>query len=427
MKTYIKNGLLVRESGAGYSVESGDLYIVDDKIAGINEAPADFKADKVIDAADKLIIPGLVNCHTHTYMSLFRNLADDIAFDEWLFQRIMPLEDKMGPEEAYWGAMLSCMEMLKSGTTTFLDMHMFKNQTAQAAVDCGMRGVISRGLVGSGRNDEGGIKRILEATEEMEKFKDHPNISFMLGPHAIYTCDTEYLQIVLEKAKELNLPLHIHLSETRYEVAQSMEKYGKTPVAYLNDMGFFDVKTVAAHCVHVTEEDRRILAEKNVGVALNPKSNMKLGNGFAPVAQMLEQGVNICLGTDSAASNNALNLFSEMNMTAMIHKGTAESAQSVSAVEVLRAATRSGANALNINAGAIEVGKLADLALLDLNRPQFCPRHNLVAALSYSANGSEVDTVLVGGNVVVENGRMANVDEMEIYRKAQEAIDRINR
>lgn len=426
MKTYMKNGLLVRENAGGYAVEPGDLYIVDDVIAGINEAPTDFKADKVIDAADKLIIPGLVNCHTHTYMSLFRNLADDIAFDEWLFQRIMPLEDKMGPEEAYWGAMLSCMEMLKTGTTTFLDMHMFKNQTAQAAVDCGMRGVISRGLVGAGK-DEGGAKRILEATEEMAKFQHNPNISFMLGPHAIYTCDTEYLQIVLEKAKELNLPLHIHLSETRYEVAQSMEKYGKTPVAYLNDMGFFDVKTVAAHCVHVTEEDRRILAEKNVGVALNPKSNMKLGNGFAPVAQMLEQGVNICIGTDSAASNNALNLFSEMNMTAMIHKGTAESAQSVSAVDVLRAATKSGANALNINAGAIEVGKLADLVLLDLNRPQFCPRHNLVAALSYSANGSEVDTVMVGGKVVVENGCMCNVDEMEIYRKAQEAIDRINR
>lgn len=424
MGTHIKNGLLVRECDGRFVVEPGDLYLAGERIVGIGVMPEGFQADKVIDAGDKLVLPGLINCHTHTYMSLFRNLADDIAFDEWLFQRIMPLEDKLTAEDAYWGAMLSCMEMLKTGTTTFLDMHMFQNQTAQAALDTGMRGVISRGLVGEG-HDAGGAQRIREATEEMERFKDCPNLSFMLGPHAIYTCDTAYLQIVMEKARELGVPLHIHLSETRYEVAQSLEKYGKTPVAYLNDLGFFDSKTVAAHCVHVTEEDRRILAEKGVSVAANPKSNMKLGNGFAPVAQMLEQGVRVCLGTDSAASNNALNLFSEMNMTAMIHKGTGENAQAVSAVDVLRMATKNGADALGLNSGAIEVGRLADLVLLDLNRPQFCPRHNLVAALSYSANGSEVDTVLVGGKVVVENGHLCNVDEMEIYRKAQAAIDRI--
>ena len=269
------------------------------------------------------------------------------------------------------------------------------------------------------------ITGIREALEEAEQFKDCPALSFMLGPHAIYTCDTDYLGIVIETAKQHNLPLHIHLSETRYEVSECIKNHGCSPVKYLNNMGFFDQHTVAAHCVYVDEEDRRILAERGVFAALNPKSNMKLGNGFAPVAQMLEQGVNTCLGTDSAASNNSLDLFSEMNFTALIHKGTAESAQSVSAQQVLKMATSGGAAALGLSCGKLEVGRLADIVLLDLNRPQFCPRHNLPAALCYSANGSEVDTVLVGGNVVVEQGKLTQFDETEIYRKAQEAILRV--
>ena len=424
MNTIIKNGLLLLETEAGFVTQPGTVYITGDRIASVDKMPEGFAADKVIDAENKLVMPGLTNCHTHTYMALFRNLADDVAFDEWLFRRVMPLEDKLTPEDAYWGAMLSCTEMLKTGTTSFLDMHMFQGKTAQAAVNSGIRGVISRGLVGEG-NDAGGAARIREALEEAEQFKDCPTLSFMLGPHAIYTCDTDYLGIVMETAKQHNLPLHIHLSETRYEVSECIKNHGCSPVKYLNNMGFFDQHTVAAHCVYVDEEDRRILAEKGVFAALNPKSNMKLGNGFAPVAQMLEQGVNTCLGTDSAASNNSLDLFSEMNFTALIHKGTAESAQSVSAQQVLKMATSGGAAALGLSCGKLEAGCLADIVLLDLNRPQFCPRHNLPAALCYSANGSEVDTVLVGGNVVVEQGKLTQFDETEIYRKAQEAILRV--
>ena len=424
MNTIIKNGLLLLETEAGFVTQPGTVYIIGDRIASVDKMPEGFAADKVIDAENKLVMPGLTNCHTHTYMALFRNLADDVAFDEWLFRRVMPLEDKLTPEDAYWGAMLSCTEMLKTGTTSFLDMHMFQGKTAQAAVDSGIRGVISRGLVGEG-NDAGGATRIREALEEAEQFKDCPTLSFMLGPHAIYTCDTDYLGIVMETAKQHNLPLHIHLSETRYEVSECIKNHGCSPVKYLNNMGFFDQHTVAAHCVYVDEEDRRILAERGVFAALNPKSNMKLGNGFAPVAQMLEQGVNTCLGTDSAASNNSLDLFSEMNFTALIHKGTAESAQSVSAQQVLKMATSGGAAALGLSCGKLEVGRLADIVLLDLNRPQFCPRHNLPAALCYSANGSEVDTVLVVGNVVVEQGKLTQFDETEIYRKAQEAILRV--
>lgn len=219
MNTIIKNGLLLLETEAGFVTQPGTVYIAGDRIASVDKMPEGFAADKVIDAENKLVMPGLTNCHTHTYMALFRNLADDVAFDEWLFRRVMPLEDKLTPEDAYWGAMLSCTEMLKTGTTSFLDMHMFQGKTAQAAVDSGIRGVISRGLVGEG-NDAGGAARIREALEEAEQFKDCPTLSFMLGPHAIYTCDTDYLGIVMETAKQHNLPLHIHLSETRYEVSE---------------------------------------------------------------------------------------------------------------------------------------------------------------------------------------------------------------
>ncbi|MCR4884765.1 MAG: amidohydrolase, partial [Clostridiales bacterium] len=378
MKIQIENGLILKERSGEAVCEPGILYLEDERIAGVDRMPEGFVPDRVIDAGDKLVMPGLVNCHTHTYMSLFRNLADDIAFDEWLFSRIMPMEDRLTPEDAYWGAALSCLEMIRSGSTAFLDMHMFQGKTAQAALDVGMRGVISRGLTGSGR-DEGGERRIREAMEEYEEYGKYPTLTFMLAPHAIYTCDTEYLEIIRRKSEETGLPIHVHLSETRQEFSDAVKKYGKTPVRYLKDLGLLDRRTVVAHCVQLTDDDIGILADTGVHVALNPKSNMKLSNGFAPVEKMLSAGVSLCIGTDSAASNNALNLFSEMNMTAMIHKGKLEDARAVTAAEVLHMATEGGADALGIDAGVLKEGKLADIILLDLNTPQMCPRNNLIS------------------------------------------------
>ncbi len=407
-----------------YEVKETDIFIKDGIIHSIGQCD-DFKADKIIDGKDKLVIPGLINCHTHTYMSVFRNIADDLSFDEWLFKNIMPREDMLSEEDAYYGALLSCIEMIKTGTTCFLDMHMFKNQTAKAADAAGMRAVISRGLSGEKRDDEGSIKRMNEAISEMEEWKDNKKISFMLAPHAIYTCGTDYIQHAIEKAKEYNVSLHTHLSETRYEVSESKKKYGMTPVKYLDSLGFFDVNTVAAHCVHLEDEDFDILKNKNVNVALNPKSNLKLGNGFADVHKMLEKGINICMGTDSAASNNSLNLFSDMNYTALIHKGTNENAISVNSFDVFKAATLNGAKALGINAGQIKVGKAADLAILNTNCPQMLPKYNVMSALSYSANGSEVETVIIDGEIVMENRKLCYIDENEVYSKINEIAERI--
>ncbi len=411
MNILIKDILAV---SAGTAFKS-DIYIRDGIIAALGTNLQGFTPDWIISGDNRLAVPALINCHTHAYMSIFRNIADDLPFNEWLFDRIMPLEEAMTAQDAYWGCMLSCIEMIRSGTGTFCDMHMFPNQTPKAALSCGMRAVVSRGLSGGG-SDSGGGRRIKEAVSEIEKYSDEPLIDFMIAPHSVYTCDRAYLIKTMRLAERLDLPLNTHLSESVFEVESCIKEHGLTPVQYLDSIGFFDRRTLAAHCVHLTEKDIEILAEKSVSVAANPKSNLKLGNGTAPVMQMLEKDINICIGTDSAASNNSLNLFSDMNYTALLHKGTSGDAASVTAEEVLAMATENGAKALGLEMlGRLEVGCKADIALLDTSSPQLNPLNNPISALSYSANGSEVDTMIIDGRVVMENRRLTQIDEEEVY------------
>lgn len=425
MNIHVKNTLAVIHNNGVPEVKKSDIYISGSIISAVGKMPDGFRADKTIDGDGFLTIPGLVNCHTHAYMTLYRNLADDLTFEDWLFKSVMPVEDKTTGEEGYWGSLLGYAEMLKTGTTSFLDMHMFRADCARAADTIGIRGVLSRGLIGFGRNDEGGIKRINELKSEMEEFKNNPRLSFMVAPHSIYTTDREYLELCAETAGELDLGVHIHVSETKNEVENSYKNFGKSPVEYIAETGLFKHPTVAAHCVHLSEKDIDILAEYKVNVAANPKSNLKLANGVAPIPALIKKGVNVCLGTDSAASNNSLNLFGDMNNNSLIHKGVSGDPQAVTAAETFNAATVNGARALNINTGVIETGKKADIVMLNLNRPQFIPRHNLIAALVYSANGSETDTVIVDGNIVVQGGRLTMVDENEVYAKADEALKTI--
>ncbi len=406
-------------------IAEGDICILGDTITAAGTQPEGFTADKIIDGSGKLAIPGLMNCHAHSYMSLFRNLADDLTFEDWLFGSIMPREDMLTPDDAYWGAMLSCAEMIKSGTVCFMDMHMFPIKCAEAAKTLGMKAVMTRGLTGPDRTEKDAIRRYNEHMQEREQFKDDPLISFKLGPHAIYTCGRDYLEFLVEKAKETKQEFHIHLSETLNEVKNCYKEHGKSPVEYLDELGFFDVKTAAAHCVHLSEQDMDILAEKNVSVIHNPKSNLKLANGIAPIPHLMEKNVNICMGTDSQASNNTLNMFTEMNYAALLHKGTTGIPTVCTAREVLDFATVNAAKALGFEkSGAIASGNKADIAILDLDRPEFYPRNDLTAALVYSANGSEVDTVIINGDIVLEKGRLTKFDEEEIYAKAREAAEK---
>ena len=426
MGIVLKDILAILPNGEKDEVRKTCIYIEGNRIAAVGEKPKGFREDKVIDGQDRLVIPGLINCHTHSYMAFMRNVADDLSFMEWLFGTIDPIEQQMTDEDTYWGACLAIIEMVKSGTTCFNDMQMNIHQTTRAVKESGMRAVISRGLIGSG-HDEAGQMRLRQAYEERDAAKDCDRLSFMLGPHAPYTCDDEFMRVVSEEAKKNGMRIHVHLSESVSEIEQIREKYGLTPIEMADRNGLFDVPAIAAHCVQVTDEDIAILKGKKVSVVTNPASNMKLGNGFAPIGKMVEMGVNVCLGTDGAASNNSLNMFRELGLLTLIHKGVNKTPQCISAREGFRIATINGAKALGLEeeTGSIEAGKKADLAILDLNTPSLTPRNNLIAGLSYSANGSEVETVIIDGKIVMEDRKVLTMDEELVYKKINEIIVRM--
>ena len=426
MGIVLKDILAVLPAGDKDEVKETTIYIEGNRIEAIGERPQGFHEEKVIDGKDRLVIPGLINCHTHSYMAFMRNVADDLSFMDWLFGTIDPIEQQMTDEDTYWGACLAIIEMIKSGTTCFNDMQMNIHQTTRAVKESGMRAVISRGLIGSG-HDEAGQMRLRQAYEERDAAKDCDRLSFMLGPHAPYTCDDGFMRVVSEEAKKNGMRIHVHLSESVSEMEQIREKYGLTPIEMADRNGLFDVPAIAAHCVQVTDEDIAILKGKKVSVVTNPASNMKLGNGFAPIGKMVEMGVNVCLGTDGAASNNSLNMFRELGLLTLIHKGVNKTPQCISAREGFRIATINGAKALGLEeeTGSIEAGKKADLVILDLNTPSLTPRNNLIAGLSYSANGSEVETVIIDGKIVMEDRKVLTMDEELVYKKINEIIVRM--
>ena len=420
MSILIKN---VHIAGEAKNVRC-DICIEGNRIKAIGRAPEGAKFDEVIDGSRKSVLPGFVNCHTHSYMSLFRNFADDLPFEEWLFERITPREEALSFEDAYWGNILSFAEMIRTGTTSYVDMHMFKNMSAKAAFDTGMRAVLTRGLVGTDRNDEGGQRRIQEVLDEMEYVKEiGSNATFMLAPHAIYTCGEDYLRYVNELASEYGLPVHIHMAETRAEYENCVKEHGQSPIKYLKSTGLLERKALLAHCVRLDDDDLDILSADNISVVTNPASNMKLANGFAPVPEMLEHGINVCLGTDSAASNNSLNMITEMHLLSLVHKGVKEDALTLTAKETLKLATVNGYKAIGLEGegGQIKEGMLADIILIDEDSPSIMPNFDIVSALVYSANGSEVADVIIDGKIVMRNKELLTIDEEQLIYN----IDRI--
>jgi len=422
MNILIKDVLALLPEGA----RTCSVYISGGAIASVSGEPEGFAADKTIPGAGKMLIPGLVNAHTHAPMTLFRNCADDLLFNEWLFGRIMPLEDKLTADDCYWGTMLAIMEMLRSGTTSFIDMYYFMDALAKAVDESGIRAVLSRGLAGGADDPSGCEKRLREALEALDNWKGYDNIGFMLAPHAPYTCDEGFQREVAAEAKRLGLAINTHISESLAELETIRGKYGCSPVELLDRTGLLTDTTVAAHCVHVTDGDIAILSSRGTFVATNPVSNLKLANGVAPVPKMLKAGVRVALGTDGAASNNALNMFRDLAALSLIHKGVNHDALAVSAREGFAIATKNGALAMGRrDLGEIAPGNAADLAILDLCRPNMQPMNDPVSALVYSANGFEVETVIVGGKVLMENGEFLTIDADRVLFEASRICDRI--
>jgi len=422
MNILIKDVLALLPDG----VKTCSVYINNGVIASVSTAPKEFHPDKTIYGNGKMLIPGLVNTHTHASMTILRNCADDLLFNDWLFGRILPLEEKLTGEDCHWGMKLAIMEMLRCGTTAFIDMYDFMDNLAQAVLDTGIRAVLSRGLIGNSDDPSAGEARLKEALDAIHKWKGNGNLSFMIAPHAPYTCDEGFQREVAAEAKRQGLAINTHIAESLTEIKTIKEKYACTPVELCNKTGLLTDTTIAAHCVHLTDSDIEILADTGTFVATNPVSNLKLANGIAPVPKLIKAGVKVTLGTDGAASNNTLNMFRELSMLTLIHKGTNHDAKVISASEGIAIATKNGAMAMGRqDLGEIKVGNAADLVLLDLDRPNMQPTNDPVASLAYSASGSEVETVIVGGHVLMENREFLTIDAQRTIYEISKICERI--
>ncbi len=405
----------------------GDMAVEDGTIVAVGQVPEDFRPDRVLDGQNRALLPGFVNSHTHTAMVLLRGFADDMPLMDWLENKIWPAENRLTRDMVYAGTLLGMAEMIRCGTTSFLDMYFHQDQVARAALQTGLRTVLSRGLIGF---EPDFSEKLADNVELKNRWagQGEDRITVMLGPHAPYTCMPEHLDQVMEMAHKHDMGIHIHVSETAGEVRDAMEKWGKSPVRHLYDLGVFDRPTVAAHCVHVDGEDMELMLEKGVSVAHNPSSNLKLASGFAPTAAMMEKGINVSLGTDGASSNNNLNIVEEMHLASLIPKAFLGDATAMPAYEALKMATVNGAKALGLSGvGCLKPGNRADFILVDLNRPHLIPGYNLVSDLVYSAQSTDVVTTVVNGRILMEDGEIKTMDlpavmqEVRGFRKILEA------
>lgn len=415
----IKNTTIIADE-----IKKSSILIEDDKIAQINLDLNSRDADTVIDGEGKVLIPGLVNSHTHLPMTLMRGLADDLLLETWLNDYIWPTEANLDGEHCYAGAKLACAEMIKSGTTTFNDMYFFMDHVAKAVDESGMRGNISHGMLDMGDED----KRKAEFKETKKIIDKCHNtadgrIKVSLGPHAPYTCSTELLNWVRKRADQMDLRIHIHVSETEFEVRQIIDTYQCRPFEYLDEIGFLGDDVLVAHAVWLSDNEMEILKEKNVKISHNPVSNMKLASGISPVAKMMDQGINLSLGTDGAASNNNLDMLEEMKIAALQQKVNTLNPIVLSAIDVFKMATIGGAAALGMEPeiGTIEVGKKADLALLDMKTPHLTPYRHPISHMVYSANGCDVDTVICNGQILMERRELLTMNEQGVMDLAEEA------
>jgi len=384
----------------------------------IEEVGKKREADVTIDGRGKALLPGFVNTHTHAAMTLLRGYADDMNLQEWLSTKVWPAEARLTPEAVYWGTKLACLEMVKSGTTCFNDMYFHMDAAARAVAESGIRGVLSEGFIDlfDPTRAEAEFRKAQEVVRNIESMRN-PRVRPAVGPHAIYTVSRESLVALHEWAEERGYLLHIHVSETNAEIENARKDHGKGPVEYLDALALLGPNTVAAHCCWLSDADVRTFAQRGVKVAHCPVSNMKLATGRAmPLAAMRAAGVTVSLGTDGAASNNNLDMFESMKVAALLHKFAANEPTIAASHEVFAMATIGGARALGIDAGEIAAGKLADLVLIDLRRPELTPLHNLISNVVYAASGGCVDTVLCDGRVLMQGRQIPG--EAEVLERA---------
>ncbi|TGE32774.1 amidohydrolase [Desulfosporosinus sp. Sb-LF] len=428
MSKLLIRAMVLPMTGPNVFYPQGEITIENDRIVSVGElgsAPQGFEPDRILNLPNDVVMPGLINTHTHAAMTLLRSYADDLPLMPWLKEKVWPFEDKLTDEDIYWGTALALCEMIRSGTTTMLDMYASMDQVAEAVLKAGTRAVLSRGMIGNGPNGKLALQESIDLVKRYHR-AGGGRVSIMFGPHAPYTCSAEYLQQVKAEADRLGVGVHIHVAETQDEITMIREQYGKTPVQWLDELGLFGGHVVAAHCVHLTPEDMEIIARKHVCVAHNAESNMKLNSGTAPITELRARGVVVGLGTDGASSNNNLDLFGEMRSAAFQQKLRVDSTV-LPAYDVLEMATVGGAQTLGLeDVGMIAPGFKADLITIDMDQPHFYPRFSIPAHLVYVAHAGDVRTVMVDGKLLMEERKFLTMDVRRVCQEAENRAKRIS-
>ena len=426
MKTLFKNAKILDLSlPLGYF--DGYVLVQDETISYVAATQPKEDVDLEIDVKGNLLMPGLVNAHAHTPMSLLRGVKDDVSLNEWLFEGVVPLEQKLSSEDIYWGQMLGIAEYVRNGITTIEENYFNYKAIAKALAKSGIRARVGLGPWIDGSCKQNTYLQLEQAYETILQNTNSNLVTVDCYAHSIYTINEQMFFDILKFAKDKNLPLSIHLSETLKEVGDCTQKNnGLTPPAYLEQIGFLDKPCLCFHCVHMDKDDLQILADYDANVVTCPSSNIKLASGIAPIYAMQNKGLNIAIGTDGPASNNCLDMFKEMFLVATLSKVSLYDASVVKASEVLKMATINGAKALGINSGEIKKGKNADIILLKLSEPHMQPQKNLISNLVYSAKGSDVYFTMVGGKVLYNNGEYNIGEDIQtIYAKANKIREKL--
>ena len=424
----VTGGTVVTMNDARAVYDDGAVVVKGDTIVAVgsrNELEAKYVASQTVDAKGKLLLPGFINGHTHVPMTLFRGLHDDVTLNDWLYKYIFPAEAKNVNEEfVRWGTRLAAAEQIRGGVTTFADMYYFEDAVAEETKTAGMRGVLGETFIDFPAPDNKSEAEMLGYTEKfLKKWQGDSLIHAAVAPHSIYTCSQKTLQDAAALARKYHAPILIHTAEMKKEWDDSEKQNGMSPVQYLDKIGILGPDVVSAHCIYVDETDQKTLAQRQVGCVHNPSSNMMLASGVAPVAAMRTAGVAVGLGTDGpAGSNNDLDLMEEMDLAAKLAKITKMDPLALNAKAVVEMATIEGARALHMEKeiGSLEAGKKADFIIISLDEPNAVPMYDLYAQLAYALKGSDVETVVIGGRVVMRDRKLLTVKEEEVMAKARE-------
>lgn len=424
MKILIKNCNLISMSENRKKYEPNmDILIEDNKIKRI-EKNINEDCEKVINANGKVVMPGLINTHSHISMSIFRETVDGLKTQDWLTQKIWPMEDKLTNEDIYYATMLSCIEMIETGCTCINDMYFMTEDIIKAALESGVRLQTTRTLMGHNKED---LIRLDELNNLLENYK-YETITFNAGIHGLYTSNEEYVKKCVDFAEEKNLPIHIHFCENIQEREDIKRDYNVEEPSDVIKRDFKGIHNILAHSVKISDKDIENLKETNTYISHCPVSNLKLGCGIAPITKMVEEDLCVSLGTDGQGSGSNLDMFETMKFTALLQKGINENPEDLPAYEVLKMATINGAKALNLNeTGKIEEGKLADLIIINMEETITNPINNIFAEIVYNVKGSNVDTTIINGKVLMENRKISNVNKKEIIQKCEEIINRIKK